>query len=289
MWILRSFLHMELSRIMQIPFHRTIHTRELKLMNPINLTEQRVSALSSSWLCTAKYDGTRTLYVVANFQGYLWKCTLTPRGELTILDKTEDEENDAVCYVLDCEQMHDRCVCHDVLVWDKCPVLFRDFSRRLKYIYKLRDPPFPGMPECKSFYPAANISMVDQSEGTDGIIFIHTCARFEVGKSQQVLKWKPLTAISIDLFVKSDGSLMMSDVGETSVRFTEPVCEFELPLVECLGNVVEFSYCDQGWFPYRIRYDKIRPNSSHVVKETISSIMQPVTYEQIVATCQKFH
>lgn len=300
-WIpsLKEYVTVEIFRLCNIPFTQLTQPRILlRLPCPVNLNQARLKSLSNEFFVTHKYDGVRYLIVQVTFSSKLFLLTIDRRCQIQILESKESNNNTGISYVLDCElvTINDKqeYVAHDVLVFDSVPVLFRDFARRLKYIYKLRNNTL-GLPSCKSFYQCADLKMLvdkaaenksDNLPQCDGFIFIHTCSKFEAGTCESVYKWKDLQDISIDLFVNESSEVFMSRQGQ-HIPFTHSVVEYELPLVECCMHIVEFCYDGSAWFPALIRNDKNTANDIYVVNETIKSVRQPITLQDLVDQCSK--
>ena len=292
---LKEYVTVEIFRLCNVPFAQLLPARTLlRLPCPVNLNQARLKLLSNEFFVTHKYDGVRYLVLQVLFGGKLYLLSMDRRCKVEILSTTAVSGPNGIHYALDCEFVsikgEGRFVAHDVLIFDSIPVLFRDFSRRLKYIYKLRNNTL-GLPTCKSFFQCSDLGMLvdrvnENLPKCDGYIFIHSTSKFEAGTCDTIYKWKDMQDISVDLFVGSKQEVSMSRCGEL-VPFTHSVIEYELPLAECGGKVVEFCFDGSAWFPALIRDDKSTPNDTYVVSETIKSARQPITLEHLVAQCSK--
>ena len=292
----KEFVVVEIFRLCNIPFSQLIQPHTvLRLPCPVNLNNARMNALTNEYFVTHKYDGVRYLIVQATFGGRQYLIRMNRRCTVEILERSEcSAHENAILYVLDCEQVQigerNEYVCHDVFVFDSVPVLFRDFSRRLKYIYMLRNNT-KGLPSCKSLFQCADLNMLvhkpqENLPMCDGYIFIHAASKFEAGTCESVLKWKDSKDISIDLLVDKDKNVFMCRMG-SYVPFTHSVVQYELPLSLCVSKIVEFCYDGSAWFPALIRDDKSTANDAHVVSETIKSVRQPITLEALVSHCSR--
>lgn len=292
---LKEFVEVEIFRLCNVPFSQLLQSRTLlRLPCPVNLTPSRLKTLSNEFFVTHKYDGVRHLVIQVSFSHKLYLLSMDRRCNMKILKSARSEGTNCIYYALDCELVEingaEEFVAHDVLIFDSVPVLFRDFARRLKYIYALRNNTL-GLPTCKSFYQCADLEMISLQKNhllpkCDGYIFIHTCSKFEAGTCDSVYKWKDVQDISIDLFVNANGHVLMSRMGE-QVPFTHSVVEYELPLNMCAGHVVEFCYDGSAWFPALVRYDKSTANDTYVINETIKSVRQPIRLQDIIDHCTK--
>lgn len=256
----------------------------LRLTNPLNMDHVRLKEMSIEWFVTKKCDGKRALVVILIFSKTRFKLTIDRQCKINIISHTPtNDTNDGIEFAFDCEHMHDgKYICHDVLVYERVSVLFRDFCQRLKYIYKLKE--LVDMPIPKKFYPVSAIKMISEGD-SDGYIFIHCNAQFTPGQSNCILKWKPLNRISIDLFVSENLNIQAISKGQY-VPFTQTICEYELSLHECKGRITEFFFDGKAWFPALIRDDKNVPNNLHVVIETVRSAKAPVSRAQLFQTCE---
>ena len=270
---------------MEVPYSSCMSNDSiLKLPNPINISRSRLNSLSRDWFVTTKVDGVRYLWVECVFAGQRFKVCIDRSRQFEILASIDcGEEKNGIIFALDTEFVNGAFVCHDVFVWDEVPVLFRDFSRRMKFMYNLRE--MDGMPCCKSFFPVSQIKMVPGAEPSDGYIFVHATNKFETGKSTTVLKWKPENLISIDLYFDREGKAWCSCKGGKQ-EFSHEIGEPCLPMSEIADKVVECFLVEGRWCPQKIRTDKSTPNDAHVVNETIKSREKPVTLSALHSKCE---
>ena len=289
MWeaALRDYVVIEIYRLMGMDWQSLCFGPcLLRMTNPVNIDHERLKNLTSEWFVTLKCDGHRLLLVVVSFSGRRYKVSLDRSCNFDIIENlviTEHDKHNGIEFALDCEKIEHNLICHDVLVFERVPVLFRDFCRRLKYIYKVVEYPF--LPKSKKFFPIGNIDMVKDDTKSDGFIFIHCNFQFTPGQSSQLLKWKPMNRISIDLFVKQDRKVYAVSKGQY-VQFSQPIREYELSLEECADQIIEFFFDGSAWFPALIRSDKNTANNLHVVIETVRSAQQPVTRDELVNKCK---
>ena len=278
---LRSIIITDVYQAMQVPFQAHLYPAEvLKLPHPVNMTRQRLSALDSGWFVTYKADGVRYLWIRAVYLGRMFDITINRRCEMNILQNKASDVESGIYFALDCELVDSQFTCHDVLIFDRVPVLFRAFSKRIKILYMLRDK--DDMPQPKSFYPCSQIQMVP--DAGDGYIFVHCTDKFQTGKSETMIKWKPLHDISIDMLVDNQLRPMMSSA-QGHIPFTDTIGKGQLTLDECKDQIVEFKYKDSAWVPVKVRDDKNTANDAYVIKETVLSAHEPILYDQLLSKC----
>lgn len=282
---IRTLILTEIYQTMQIAFHSYVSSSDvLKLPNPVNMNAARLAELGSSWFVTFKADGVRCLWVRAIVRQTAVELTINRKCQITSIKVIDHHkpEVEGIIHALDCELVDGKYICHDVLIFDRVPVLFRAFEKRINVLYLLHDR--QDLPQPKSFYPCSQIDMVPYLG--DGYVFISSFDKFETGKTESIVKWKPPQDISIDLLVKDTSVLMASNTG--LVSFSGSLTEYELSLKDCNGHVVEFTFCSTSscWYPYRIRYDKSIPNNAFVVQETIQSLQSPILLDRLVARCK---
>lgn len=278
---LRALVMSSAYQAMQVPFvtYATC-TNILKLPHPVNMTSTRLAALDGSWFVTYKADGTRCLWIRASFMGVSVDVVLNRCCEMRIIHCDAQESNmSGICYMLDCEQVDDVFVCHDVLIYERVSVMYRAFSKCIKMLYMLRE--HGDMPQPKSFFPCSQIQMVPKIG--DGYIFVHASNMFQTGKTESIIKWKDLRDISIDLFIDVSGNVMMSSQ-QGHTKFQGKIGQSDL-ISECKGHIMEFKYDDSTWIPTRIRHDKNTANDAYVVQETVMSAEQPILLGDLIAKC----
>ena len=283
-WIdtLRFIVLTDVYQAMQVQFQAHLYPAEvLKLPHPVNMTRQRLSALGSGWFVTYKADGVRYMWLRAVYMGRVFDITINRRCEMNIIqDNPSGNMEPGIYFALDCELVGTDFTCHDVLIFDRVPVLFRAFAKRIKILYMLRDQ--KDLPQPKSFYPCSQIQMVPDIG--NGYIFVHCTDKFQTGKSETMIKWKPLHDISIDMLVDNQLRPMMSSA-QGHIPFTDTIGNGTLALDACKNKIVEFKYKDEAWVPIRVRDDKNTANDAYVIKETVLSAHEPILYDQLLSKC----
>jgi len=269
MFLLEKLVVAEVSRICGIDFETLLPSRPavLRLSNPVNITREMLRDLDAAdYLVTMKCDGTRVVYVVLTAWGCTYHVKLDRKCKFTLVSEraAEATECEGLHYVLDCEEMPNaKLICHDVLLFEDVPVLFRPFVQRLKYLYKLRE--YPTMPQPKRFQPLEQLSTIKIDEGDcDGLIFLALQGTFTPGLSQDILKWKPIEKISIDMLVTKKGAMVRNE--GTLVAFDAVTGLDEVQR----GLIYEFFFDSSRslWFPGHVREDKSQPNSLYVAQQT---------------------
>ena len=278
---LRTIVLTEVYQAAHVPFTTLLSCGNvLKLPNPVNMNQTRMRCLDSSWFVTYKADGTRCLWVSAVYMGMHFVLTLNRCCEMEILSSSPSDHPAGIIYALDCEAVEGSLICHDILISERVPVLFRAFAKRLKLLYMLRS--YPELPQPKSFFPCGQVNMVPGIR--DGLIFVHSQDKFQTGKTDTIIKWKPLNEISVDLLVTKDLEVLMSSGGKL-IPFARSIVEYKLLLSECCEHIVEFNFAEGAWYPCSIRADKSTPNDAFVVKETEESVLQPIHKEALFRVC----
>lgn len=278
---LRTIVLTELYQAAHVPFSTLLSCGNvLKLPHPVNMNHNRLRLLDSSWFVTYKADGTRCMWICAVYMGRQFVLTLNRCCEMQILHSAPSDLSPGIIYALDCEAVEGSLICHDILISERVPVLFRAFSKRLKLLYMLRS--HPELPQPKSFFPCGQVEMVPNMG--DGLIFVHSQDKFQTGKTDSIIKWKPLNEISVDLLVTGEMKVFMSSGGKL-VPFGRSIVEFELPLSDCRECIVEFNFAEGAWYPCRIRTDKSTPNDAFVVKETEESVLDPIHKDALFHVC----
>jgi len=129
----------------------------------------------------------------------------------------------------------------------------------------------------------------------DGLLFVPTTLRYNIGCSRFLLSWKPVVLNTMDLAAfketNEEGTpvlvLKSFNHKESSYRTCgqiEPIPKNLEDLQD--GTVVECNWKDDKWSVQKIRKDRAHPNADWVVNDAIEQAKQPVSPKMLLEKVQ---
>lgn len=265
-----------------------------------NLRDGRIISGGNYYYATTKIDGLRGLLIQVNNQ---WMLLRTPNILSLIISGDPGENNDF--RVFDVEIYIDDNVTtifpFDCL-YDNFNLINDSYENRLRHlrkfpedtsIFKFVTKEIYPMPSPKAFRQEVK-KLLDSTAlsayKNDGLIFTRNSNynnktnRPGYRGMPDVLKWKPLEKLTIDLLYKGNKYYMNSDDGELKVFVGTPQMKFVPPRNPPLeGQIIEISSTPTQSVIHRVRYDKSKPNSEFVVISAWKLMIDPITRQDILS------
>lgn len=134
-------------------------------------------------------------------------------------------------------------------------------------------------------------TLLPSSEDTDGIVFTRVECPYQLGRSDNILKWKP--SHSIDARIRRDcetidNSVPMSlwSTGEYSLRADNGIVFGRADsYMDDFSDttIVEVEWWNGNWAILRQRVDKLHANSELTVRRTLENIVENVSFTELCA------
>jgi adenylate kinase family enzyme len=240
------------------------------------------------YVISHKVDGVRSLLVVVYGRMFFIDRATVVRS--TAFSRHLLPWNDTM---LDVELLQQRrhCIVIDVLHTRRGPVYHQSIRER---IHSIRDfmPMLADNFECgatvQRYYSfrdlRAAIELAPPQFPTDGICIVPADQPYRVRNERKSYKFKALEYNTIDLY-HSDGKLFMSGDDGRSMLACGTLDNYvswpSRSILECLPT------SETTWRAKRTRTDKLRPNSSWVVRRILSSIEENITMDELIALAER--
>jgi ATP-dependent DNA ligase len=123
----------------------------------------------------------------------------------------------------------------------------------------------------------------------DGLIFTPIYHQIEFGRQLNLFKWKNGGNHTIDLLVKIinnkihtyySNNKIFKKINNTDDEYTK-IIKFTTKEALLKGIIIEFNYIQENLIPYRIRNDKILPNSKLTVDNTLKNIKESLEIQDL--------
>ena len=123
----------------------------------------------------------------------------------------------------------------------------------------------------------------------DGLIFTPVYSQIEFGRQLNLFKWKNGGNHTIDLLVKIinnkihtyySNNKIFKKINNTDSEYTK-IIKFTTKEALLKGIIIEFNYIQEILIPYRIRNDKILPNSKLTVDNTLKNINESLEIQDL--------
>lgn len=285
-------------------------------MHPISLDHTNAFKLESPapWLVTEKSDGVRYLMILMTYDDknlvLFVDRTLTmymvPMGAHPDLFKGTVIDGELVVYDTETAKFK----AFDALCRNGTSLISESFERRLgalqeviRHVENIQD---PLIITTKVWFRACELHQLDapewKSAKSDGYIFACASSRFTIGRSAETMKWKPANKTTIDFRIwplsdRGHYALVLYDnktrsdtiIGEAIVR---PISVLRVEIdhmlrkkgvciVECRPqlNIPE----GIPWVPTSVRYDKDRSNDMVTFTNTLVTLKNAMSKEDLLA------
>lgn len=129
----------------------------------------------------------------------------------------------------------------------------------------------------KDMVPLAQVSTIQLSEKSDGLIFTPVNEPIRIGTHETLFKWKPHHHITIDFLVKNGKDLYIQD-RQAGLRKEAELHLSTRPYKD--GTIIECDYRKLGWFPVKERPDKTYPNNRRTFDRTIVNLRENIKLEE---------
>ena len=249
------------------------HPPFLPAAQPVSLQKRHIKMLyTNNYYVSEKVDGIRmALTCNSNFIGFI-------NRKFDIIPVNFEVPD---CFrrgtILDGEMLDDGTyMVYDVIVICGKSVKHLNFNMRLFYIHKyLKDLHI----KIKKFYSINNLECLlnnVSSNSVDGLIFTPWDEPVRVGTNDRMFKWKSLENITIDFRVENGKTYIQNR--NRPVYVSNPSWARDYPD----NSIVECCYSDKKWIPIKIRDDKDYPNSVITFDNTLMSIREDVSVQDIL-------
>lgn len=245
----------------------------LPAAQPVSLQKRHIRMLyNNNYYVSEKVDGVRMALVFnSNFVGFVNRKFDTIPVNFEVPDEFKRGT------ILDGEMLDDGTyMVYDVIVICGISVKNLNFNMRLFYINTyLKELPI----KIKKFYSINNINfLLDNlsSSSMDGLIFTPWDEPVRIGTHNNMFKWKPLYKITID-FRTENGNIYIQSRNRP-VYVDSPEWANDYPD----NSIIECYYSNNKWIPIKIRNDKDYPNSVSTFNNTLMSIKEDVSVQDIL-------
>jgi isocitrate/isopropylmalate dehydrogenase len=124
----------------------------------------------------------------------------------------------------------------------------------------------------KDMIPLDQISSIQLSEKTDGLVFTPVNEPIRIGTHETLFKWKPRHQITIDFLVKNGKDLYIQGRKQAQLHLSiRPYKD---------DTILECDYRELGWTPVRERTDKTYPNNRRTFDRTIVNLRENIKLEE---------
>ena len=129
----------------------------------------------------------------------------------------------------------------------------------------------------------------------DGLLFVPTTLRYNIGCSRFLLSWKPVVLNTMDLAAfkenDDDGKPVLALKSYNHKESSYKTCGTIDPVPQNMedledGTVVECNWKDDKWTVQKIRKDRAHPNADWVVSDAVEQAKHPVSPKMLLEKVQ---
>jgi hypothetical protein len=249
---------------------------------PINLKFEMWKEIADGYGFYLKMDGIR--YLLYSYHGKLYALNETYR--ILVFENTRIPHNS----ILDAEYVNETFHVFDVLFINGNDLRERDMTFRNEI---LKNIPYDLNMEYTELSTEYNLIWHYTNLGlpkyTDGIVFFPLSEPY---KNKCTFKYKPAELLTIDFLVKKDGLYAIDDKGDPVVFEGDTLYPYKFEFGDewQVNTITEFQYKKDGFYPMRIRHDKIKPNYIGVALDNWKDINDPIdlsSFIQNILSCKQ--
>lgn len=263
------------------------------IVQVVNLKYFHLDNLIDNYVCAAKADGHRyIMYCDGNttfliYPEYLIRVIETKKRQPFLIDGELLKYEDRKEYLIS-----------DVIMYNNIVVKDKDLLKRRKYFQdfnediggiSVRSKPFTKITSMNEFFIINKESMASIDKN-DGLIFTPINRPYlnnKKGTDTQwlVYKWKPEDKLTMDLIYRDNNLYTKEDV---SVFDLLKLKRKEIKIDDIPEGVIgEYLFKDNRFEIKKIRYKKVFPNKSDVVKDIYYDSIKPIDYKSMIGEGNK--
>jgi hypothetical protein len=251
---------------------------------PISIERKYLNNLRNNYRVGIKNDGERFLLCFVKQNGQYISCIVNRKLETFLLNiqATKHLFEGTIC---DCELVNNNLYIFDCLVICGINISKKPFTQRLNeadvIISSIKTIKHNITIQKKDFKLLENIKELEDTQESDGYIFMPNDAPIVFGTHNTMYKWKPLYRNTIDFALMGNKVYVQNGGKLTWIKVKVKSDNIEIPNDTFV--IVECEYVsEKSWKALHVRNDKELPNSSYTYKRTLINIQENIQQTEFI-------